>query len=152
MANRNRLYYRLFHGWVLEYLNATIYHRVILYNLILDRKIICVSAPGVPESIDNALGNHTRIILMVCDPIERAQVDYFEITSGVDNRHNEWRQKIEAVGVKTFDDFTTLYIKYLKAIMANPSQIENINSYEDFVENIATIRPGMVSFDIYTGK
>ena len=36
--------------------------------------------------------------------------------------------------------------------MANPSQIENINSYEDFVENIATIRPGMVSFDIYPGK
>ena len=118
----------------------------------LDRNIICLSAPGVPESIDHALGNHTRIILMVCDPIERAQVDYFEITSGVDNRHNEWRQKIEAVGVKTFDDFTTLYIKYLKAIMANPSQIENINSYEDFVENIATIRPGMVPFDIYTGK
>ena len=63
----------------------------------LDRNIICISAPGVPESIDHALGNHTRIILMVCDPIERAQVDYFEITSGVDNRHNEWRQKIEAV-------------------------------------------------------
>lgn len=89
---------------------------------------------------------------MVCDPIERAQVDYYEITSGIDNRHNEWRQKIEAVGVKTFDDFTTLYIKYLKAIMANPSQIENINSYEDFVENIATIRPGMVSLIFTQGS
>ena len=98
----------------------------------------------MPESIDNALGNHTRIILMVCDPIERAEVDYFEVTHGLDTRHNEWRQKIEAVGAKDFSTYAKLYIAYLKAIMANPSQIENINSYEEFVENVAQIRPGLI--------
>ena len=82
---------------------------------------------------------------MVCDPIERAQVDYHEIMSGIDTRHNEWRQKLNAVGesASTFDKFAALYVKYLRAIMANPAQAEGINTYEEFVENIATIRPGM---------
>ena len=81
---------------------------------------------------------------MVCDPIERAQVDYHEIMSGIDTRHNEWKLKLSAVGesASTFDKFAALYVKYLRAIMANPAQAEGINTYEEFVENIATIRPG----------
>ena len=85
---------------------------------------------------------------MVCDPIERAQVDYHEIMSGIDTRHNEWHQKLNAVGesASTFSKFANLYVKYLRAIMANPAQAEGINTYEEFVENIANIRPGEIFF------
>ena len=81
---------------------------------------------------------------MVCDPIERAEVDYHEIVNGIDTRHNEWRQKLKSVGesASTFSKFAALYVKYLRAIMANPAQAEGINTYEEFVENIANIRPG----------
>ena len=99
------------------------------------------TAAGLPDRIDSQLGNHTRIILMVCDPIERAMVEFTEIKNGNDHYHNEWRQKMEAVNVGDFANYANLYMKYLTAVMGNPTQIDGIQSYEDFVDNIATIRP-----------
>ena len=48
---------------------------------------------------------------------------------------------MEAVNVGDFANYADLYMKYLTAVMSNPSQIDGIQSYEDFVDNIATIRP-----------
>ena len=89
----------------------------------------------------SALGNHTRIILMVCDPIERAQLEFEEIQNGRDFDHNEWGQKMEAVNVGDFPNYANLYMKYLSAVMSNPAQIDGIKNYEEFVDNISHIRP-----------
>ena len=74
----------------------------------------------MPERIDEALGNRTRIILMVCDPIERAMVEFTQIQNGNDHFHNDWRQKMAAVNVGDFGNYASLYQKYLAAVMTNP--------------------------------
>lgn len=78
---------------------------------------------------------------MVCDPIERAQLEFEEIQNGRDFDHNEWGQKMEAVNVGDFPNYANLYMKYLSAVMSNPAQIDGIKNYEEFVDNISHIRP-----------
>ena len=55
--------------------------------------------PEVPQRmIDEFPNNQTRIIMMVCDPIERAELEFFEIFNNLDTNHADWKAKIDAVG------------------------------------------------------
>jgi len=55
--------------------------------------------PEVPQRmIDELPNNQTRIIMMVCDPIERAELEFFEIFNNLDTNHADWKEKIDAVG------------------------------------------------------
>ena len=36
--------------------------------------------------------------MMVCDPIERAELEFFEIYNNLDTNHADWKAKLDAVG------------------------------------------------------
>jgi len=102
--------------------------------------------PEVPQRmIDELPNNQTRIIMMVCDPIERAELEFFEIFNNLDTNHADWKAKIDAVGdiITDFPSFADLYTKFLSTIRDNPSEVSKygVRDFEDLIANIQTIRP-----------
>ena len=51
--------------------------------------------------------------MMVCDPIERAELEFFEIFNNLDTNHADWKAKIDAIGDIVREEKDSFLIQFL---------------------------------------